>query len=75
MKVLENRLRRAAERQGFLLEKSRRRDPRAKDFDRYRLLVDARDIDHHRETTPFSLTLKEVEERLTGLSGDDEGEL
>ena len=28
-KVRENRMRRAAERQGFVLEKSRRRDPRA----------------------------------------------
>lgn len=31
-KVRENRLRRMAERQGYKLEKSRRRDPRAKDY-------------------------------------------
>jgi hypothetical protein len=31
-KVRENRLRRAAERQGYKLVKSRRRDPRAKDY-------------------------------------------
>jgi hypothetical protein len=31
-KVRENRLRRMAERQGFRLEKSRRRDPRALDY-------------------------------------------
>jgi hypothetical protein len=37
-KVLENRLRRAAERQGFRLEKSRRRDPRAYDFNTYQLI-------------------------------------
>lgn len=33
-----NRARRAAVRQGLRLEKSRRRDPRALDFDRYWLL-------------------------------------
>ena len=37
-KVLENRLRRAAERQGFRLEKSRRRDPRAIDYGTYALV-------------------------------------
>jgi len=31
-KVRENRLRRMAERQGYKLEKSRRRDPRATDY-------------------------------------------
>lgn len=39
-KVLENRLRRTAERQGLRLEKSRRRDPRAVDYGRYWLLDD-----------------------------------
>jgi hypothetical protein len=34
-KVRENRLRRMAGRQGYRLEKSRRRDPRALDYDRY----------------------------------------
>ncbi|MDK2768300.1 MAG: hypothetical protein KYX69_11350 [Sphingomonas sp.] len=71
MEVLENKLRRAAERQGLVLEKSRRRDARAKGFDQYRLLVDARDIDHHRLVTPFNLTLREVEERLTGDGYDE----
>lgn len=37
-KVFENRLRRAAERQGLRLEKSRRRDPNAIDFGRYALI-------------------------------------
>lgn len=37
-KVLENRLRRAAERQGLWLVKSRWRDPRAVDYGRYNLL-------------------------------------
>ncbi len=34
-KVRENRLRRAAERQGLALHKSRTRDPRALDYDRW----------------------------------------
>jgi hypothetical protein len=37
-KVRENRLRRWAEDQGYKLEKSRRRDPRAKDYGTYRLV-------------------------------------
>ena len=36
-KVRENRLRRWAEGQGYKLEKSRRRDPRANDYGTYRL--------------------------------------
>ena len=39
-KVLENRLRRAARRQGLNLEKSRTRDPRALDCGKYWLLDD-----------------------------------
>jgi hypothetical protein len=34
-KARENRARRAADRQGLTLEKSRRRDPRARDFARW----------------------------------------
>lgn len=37
-KVLENRLRRAADRQGLTLEKSRLRDPRAIGFGTFRLV-------------------------------------
>jgi hypothetical protein len=37
-KVRENRVRRLAERQGYLLEKSRSRDPRAPDYGRYALV-------------------------------------
>jgi|DEB19_MinimDraft_3_1074340.scaffolds.fasta_scaffold688818_1 hypothetical protein len=36
-KVRENRLRRWAEGQGYKLEKSRRRDPRAKDYGQFTL--------------------------------------
>jgi hypothetical protein len=39
-KVDENRLRRMAERQGFKLVKSRRRDPLARDYERY-VITDA----------------------------------
>ena len=39
-KVRENRLRRMADRQGLVLVKSRRRDPRAFDYGRW-MLVDA----------------------------------
>jgi hypothetical protein len=39
LKVRENRARRMAQRQGFRLEKSRRRDPRAYDYGKY-LLID-----------------------------------
>jgi hypothetical protein len=39
-KVRENRLRRAVQRQGLMLAKSRRRDPGASDFGAY-VLVDA----------------------------------
>jgi hypothetical protein len=38
-KVRENRVRRAAARQGLVLHKSRRRDPRAIDFGEYWLMA------------------------------------
>jgi hypothetical protein len=37
-KIRENRLRRMAQRQGYTLRKSRRRDPRALDFGGYALI-------------------------------------
>jgi hypothetical protein len=70
MKVLENRMRRAAERQGFILEKSRRRDKRATGFGLYRLLVNHRDLDDHRELTPFTMTLEQVRKFLEPLESD-----
>jgi len=59
-----------AERQGFLLEKSRRRDPKAIDFGLYRLLVNHRDLEAHKETTPFTLTLAEIERMLSDGNAD-----
>lgn len=43
-KVRENRARRAAERQGYALSKSRRRDPRASDYGELRLRSSAREV-------------------------------
>jgi hypothetical protein len=44
-KVRENRLRRMAERQGLELRKSRRRDPRAKDYGRWYIVDAEREIE------------------------------
>ena len=57
LRVRENRLRRAARRQGYKLHKSRRRDPLATDYMTYRLSKGAA------VTRP--LTLDELEKRLT----------
>lgn len=61
-KVRENRLRRMAARQGLILKKSRRRDPRASDYGFYRL------VDRERNALVGGddrLTLDLVEEMLT----------
>jgi hypothetical protein len=67
-KIRENRLRRAAERQGFVLRKSRRRDPRAKDYGVYWLLKE-----HRADVIPANpdarMSLDQVERVLMG---DDE---
>ena len=64
-KVRENRLRRAAERQGLFLHKTRRRDPRAIDYGLW-MLVDAatNTVAAHGAKHEW-LTLEEVEEYLT----------
>ena len=64
-KVRENRLRRAAERQGLFLHKTRRRDPRAIDYGLW-MLVDAatNTVAAHGAKHEW-LTLDEVEEYLT----------
>ena len=65
--VREKRLRRAADRQGLRLERSRRRDPRALGFGTYRL-VDARTggVVAAGTADGFGLTLDQVEQHLTG---------
>lgn len=64
-KIRENRLRRKAKRQGFLLVKSRRRDPYALDFGEF-MVVDAftNTIVYGELNSPRALSLDEVEEWL-----------
>jgi len=65
-KVRENRLRRMADRQGLQVQKSRRRDPRAVDFDRYRLVsVRTGKVVAGGHPWDHSMTLDEVESYLT----------
>jgi pyridoxine/pyridoxamine 5'-phosphate oxidase len=61
-KVREDRLRRAAKRQGLRLIKSRTRDPRARDYGGYWLMDD--DQGHAHGPVPQGMTLDEVEEFL-----------
>jgi hypothetical protein len=65
-KVLENRLRRAAQRQGLVLQKSRRRDPRAVDYGVYFVADAERNILDQRVDQRNGLTLEEVEALLEG---------
>jgi hypothetical protein len=71
-KVRENRLRRMAERQGYRLVKSRRRDPRAWDYDRWMIVgIDTNAVVAGAEPGRPSWTIDEVEEWLLagGWSG------
>jgi hypothetical protein len=66
-KVRENRLRRAAQRQGLGLEKSRRRDPNALDYD-LSALIDSDGFTMH-DPAPWgihALDLDDVEQFLSG---------
>lgn len=65
LKVRENRIRRMAERQGLLLQKSKRRDPKAIDYGGY-MLVDARTNSVVLGSTSFAFSadLDEVEAHL-----------
>ncbi len=64
-KVRENKLRRMAERQGLVLVKSRRRDPRSIDYGKY-MIADAftNTVVAGELNTRRALTLDEVEEYL-----------
>jgi len=62
-KTREVRLRRMAERQGLVLHKSRRRDPRALDYGHYRLVAASTDVP---VTWEGGGTLDEIEAYLTG---------
>jgi hypothetical protein len=63
-KVREDRLRRAAKRQGLRLIKSRTRDPRALDYGAYWIKDDRKQVAHG--PVPQGFTLDEVERFLTG---------
>jgi hypothetical protein len=69
-KSRENRARRIAERRGYRLEKSRRRDPRASDYGRFQL-IDAATDTVASIGGPW-LTLHEAERQLEILSAVDE---
>lgn len=65
IKVLENRLRRVAERRGLRLVKSRRRDPQAYDYGTYALIdVRSNALVAGDELTGYGLTLEDVEATL-----------
>lgn len=66
-KVRENRLRRMAARQGLVLHKSRRRDPRAVEYGTYMLVDLYTDVvvASGNAGRGYGLTLDEVEEWLT----------
>ncbi len=62
----ENRLRRAAVRQGLRLEKARRRDPRAIDYGTYQLVDPETDtLVSYGTSHGYGLTLDEIERELT----------
>jgi len=64
-KIRENRLRRAAQRQGLTLAKSRRRDPRATDYGTYMLTdTSTNTVVAHGGQSGYGLSLDEVESAL-----------
>ena len=64
-KVRENRVRRAVERRGLRLVKSRRRDPMAVGYGKYRIETgDGIEAIGFDSTMGWGLTLDEVEDRL-----------
>ena len=65
-KIRENRLRRMANRQGLVLEKSRRRDTRAYDYGTYHLVDPAtKTLTAYGLQSGYGLTLDEIESTLT----------
>lgn len=69
-KVRENRLRRAAERQGLRFRKIRRLDPLAIDYGRYRVeTADGVEPERFASAMGWGLTLDEVEDRLSHPHG------
>ncbi len=73
VKVIENRLRRGAERQGLQLQKSRSRDPRAVDFGTYQLVDPATNaIVAHTLQSGYGLSLEEAARALRMATERDE---
>lgn len=75
IKVRENRLRRMASRRGYLLHKSRRRDPLATDYGTYVLVHDSRGNRQPGAQARISafakgqgMTLSEIEAELNSLT-------
>ena len=68
LKIKEALLKRRAWRQGLVLKKSRRRDPKAVDFGKYALLLagTSEAINRDGPISPYSLTMEEVELSLEG---------
>lgn len=71
-KVLENRLRRAAQRQGLRLEKSPLRDPRALGYGTYRLADPRADDDDDDTGRGYGLRLRDVALQLYRLDTQPE---
>lgn len=67
-KVRENRLRRMADRQGFKLMKSRRRDPRAVDYGTYWIVDPETNHIEAGDPTYGGMSLDEIEQWLTSDS-------
>ncbi len=66
-KTYENRLRRAADRQGLQLAKSRSRDPRATDYGSYMLADrDTNSVVAYGSPSGYGLGLDEVDRALRG---------
>jgi hypothetical protein len=69
IKVMENRLRRAAARQGLRLEKSRTRDPQASDYGTYQLVdVETNTIAKCGTRRGYGLGLNEIDQALNESS-------
>jgi hypothetical protein len=66
-KVRENRLRRIAERRGFRLEKSRRRDRKAPDFGAYALFNKRNELVAGDQQNATNGTLDRIEDYLEAL--------
>ena len=70
-KVRENRLRRMASRQGYMLHKSRRRDERALDYGGYVLINSDSGVVLGHTPHAYSADLDEIEHYLTDDGGEE----